>query len=686
MAFFQKVDPQLGESLNSVMMRKAELNGYNSAHALLHEAGMTMKVAYSMDETEQLKACFELDESAMSSYLSSQPQYRGEQAFLRKVLSPVCTACLVESNVAHQAWSHLLVTACPLHEIALLSECPQCTSAIGLNRPALSRCECGFDFRRATRKRASQFAVGISALIADVPSDSRAALPAELNQLGYEPLLPSFLVMLGRHQGRLSGAFRSRARVSSTLSFEDSAALVEGLDALLGVWPARFDETLTHQLCNGKGAGLPMRVGVWFRQLFTTYSGCNFDFVRDRFKGLVAEHFDGRLGMSARAMIFGANNPEALKWFSASEAARLLGVAPDILANLVIKGDVQGRVHREGNSRFVAVHRSTLDQLTHERACYLSATEARRRLAVSKMFFDRFIQAGGLRRYKQGERPVLVAGEFKVEEIEDVIASLAKRVRKKPRVTQPIGIQDVSAKHGISNSKIISVLQDILRGTLCPIAHVQSVPGLAGFQFDKAEIDQRVRNDDPDTPLSVKHLAQVSGWKASVIKKWIQGGHLVAIKEQHGKSQRDAVRLSALIDFLLTYTPTADLSKQLGTKTNYLLQSLRPGNVSCIVPPQEAGGTHRGLLLRTTDLVKASQRRPTLGDVAERWRQSCEAAPEEPLHPDRVIRSGDWGKNRSREPNNEQSLPQPQFGLKAANGDAEERFRAWELLPYAANS
>ena len=134
--------------------------------------------------------------------------------------------------------------------------------------------------------------------------------------------------------------------------------------------------------------------------------------MRDRFKAQVAEYFDGRLGVSTRALMFGADNADAMQWFSAAEAARLLGVAPDILANLVITQKIEGEVHREGKSRFIAIHRSTLDRIAAQRAAYLSTTEARQRLNVSKNFFERFIQAGGLRRYKRDERPVLVAGEF----------------------------------------------------------------------------------------------------------------------------------------------------------------------------------------------------------------------------------------------------------------------------------
>lgn len=623
MSFFQSVVRKPGESLNSLLMRKAEQNGYGTAHALLVDVDLTMKVSYSPEEREQLRECFELAEHDLMPASAGQTPYLGQKAFLRSQCSPVCPQCLATEGMVQEAWSHVLVTACSVHQTELLSQCPQCAEPICLTRRVLMHCDCGYDYRHAVSEPASAFSAGLSAFLTNAAAPSRQALPEPLNQLSFEPQLPDFIVMLAKAQGRMTDLLPLKFRFGASSSFEDCLAMVRHLEALLGDWPQRFDATLENQLCKGEGVSLAGRIGTWYRTLFSTYSSASFDFVRDRFKAQVAEYFDGRLGVSTRALMFGADSADAMQWFSAAEAARLLGVAPDILANLVITRKVEGKVHQEGKSRFIAIHRSTLDRIAAQRAAYLSTTEARQRLNVSKNFFERFIQAGGLRRYKRDERPVLVAGEFRVGDVDQVIQQLVERVRHKPRASVLIGLQDISAKHGISNSKIVGVLQDILHGTIRPVAHVSSLDGLAGLQFDKTEIEQRVRDNDPDVALSVDDLARVSGWKAGVIKKWIHGGYLKAVPEQHGKAKRDVVPVSALIQFLLTYSPTAELSKQLNTKTQYLMQSWRPARIETLVPPQDAGGGQRGLLVRNADLARAAQlRQPTIAELAEQWEAS----------------------------------------------------------------
>ncbi|KPZ04691.1 hypothetical protein ALQ37_03133 [Pseudomonas syringae pv. aptata] len=622
MSFFQNVALQPGESLNSLLMRKAELNGYGCAQALLGERGLKLTAAYSSPELAQICECFELNEEQLSTTLIGQTHYLGQPSYLRNGHSPVCPECLASDGYAKDAWSHLLVTACPTHGTVLLGNCPDCEKPISYHRRTLELCDCGYDLRLAVSVQASEFAMKLSALMADAGVGEHKGFTEICRRQGFEPLLPDFLTLLAKHQAQRSGLPMAKPRFSSSSPLQDSLVMVGCLESLLSDWPARFDAAMQNQLRSGHGVGLAERIGSWYRELFSTYSSSSFDFVRDQFRAQVAEHFDGRLGLNTRAMMFGPDNAEAMQWFSAAEAARLLGVAPDILANLVIKQAVIGRVHQEGKSRFVAIHRSTLDQIASARAEYLSATEARRRLNVSKVFFERVVQAGGLRRYKRDERPVLVAGEFLATEIDAVVAQLIKRVRKKARVSLPIGIQDISVRHGISNAKIVAVLQDILQGTICPTGHVPALPGLAGLQFDQAEIEQRVRDNNPDVALSVDHLAQISGWKPAVIKKWIQGGYLNAVEEKHGKAKRDVVPVSALVRFLLTYVPTAEISKQLETKTPYLLQSLRPAKIECIVPPQEAGGAHRGLLLRSADLARGAQlRKPTIRDLANQMAQ-----------------------------------------------------------------
>ncbi|ANF25018.1 TniQ family protein [Stutzerimonas stutzeri] len=619
------LEPFTDEALHSYLLRLAQGYGLESSKQLLRAVNLKPRLCYDQEQLRALGEEFGLSLDVLTAMSPSHAAKApiSDMKYQRSVCSPICPCCIREAPYVKAMWDHELITACPKHGVLLMGACPGCSEPITRDRKSILHCQhCNFPFADTKTSSAEDFDLAISALIAGADCGARGRLPGAL-QCGSPPLdIAAFLTYLASHIQPSALPVRT-GREPRPKTLQESRAVLMRIWSVLGQWPMAIEAFIEARIREGEGRSVHQRVGRWLAVFHKQFDQEAYDFFAEVTGRVLASHFDGCLGPSMRTRMLGADGVDALQWFSAAEAARLLGVAPDILTNLVITQQVQGRIHQEGTNRIIAIRRATLDQIAAQRASYLSATEARQRLNVSKNFFERFIQAGGLRRYKRNERAVLVAGEFRVEDVDQVIQQLAGGARQKSKASVLIGLQDISAKHGISNSKIVGVLQDILHGTIRPVAHVSSLPGLAGLQFDKAEIEQRVRDNDPDVVLSVDDLAQVSGWKAGVIKKWVQGGYLKAVEERHGKAKRDVIPVSALIQFLLTYSPTAELSKQLNTKTQYLMQSWRPARIETLVPPQDMGGGQRGLLVRTADLARAAQlRQPTIAELAEQLEAS----------------------------------------------------------------
>lgn len=619
------LDPFIDEALHSYLLRLAQGYGLESSKQLLRAVNLKPRLCYDQEQLCALGKEFGLSHdvlTAMSpSHAAKAPVF--DIKYQRSASSPICPCCIRETPYVKARWDHELITACPKHGVLLMDECTRCSEPITRDRKSITHClHCNFSFADTKASSAEDFDLAISALIAGADCAARALLPDAL-QCGNPPLdIAAFLTFLASHIQPSPLPVRA-GREPRPKTLQESRAVLMRIWSVLGQWPTAIEAFIEARIREGEGRSVHQRVGRWLAVFQKQFDQAIYGFFAQVVGRGLASNFDGRLGPSMRARMFGADSVDALQWFSATEAARRLGVAPAILANLVITQQVPGEVRLEGQNRIIAIHRSTLDQIATQRAAHLCATEARQRLNVSKVFFERFVQAGGLRRYKRNERPLLVAGEFRVEDVDQLIQQLASSVRKKPRTVQLIGIQDISAKHGISNTQIVSVLQDILQGLVLPAAHVGSIAGLAGLQFDKAEIEQRVRDNNPDVALSINDLSRVSGWKAGVIKKWIQGGYLKAVEERHGKAKRDVIPVSALIQFLLTYSPTAELSKQLNTRTQYMMQSWRPARIETVVPPQDMGGGQRGLLVRTADLARAAQlRQPTIAELAEQLEAS----------------------------------------------------------------
>ncbi|MBT8767330.1 TniQ family protein [Metapseudomonas boanensis] len=615
------LNPFAGEALHSYLLRLAQGYGLQNSKQLLKAVSLKPRLAY---DAQQLGLFAEEFRLSVDVLVAMNPTPESSTPILnlkhqRSAGSPICPCCVREAPYIRALWDHELITACPLHGVLLMDVCPGCSEPITRERESITHCQhCNRSFSETVAESAESYDLALSALIAGAAHPARALLPMALQSGSPPPDIAAFLAYLATHIQPANSIPVRAGKEPRPKTIQESRGVLRRAWSALTPWPTGVEAFIEARIREGEGRSVHQRVGRWLAIFQRQFDPKVYGFFAEVVERVLHERFDGSFALRHRGMLLRSENADALQWFSAAEAARLLGIAPDILTNLVVKQKVPGRVHQEGSNRFVAIHRETIDQIKEHRGGYLSATDARRRLNISKTCFERFTQAGGLRRYKRDERPLLVAGEFRVEDVDKVINQLVGRVRKKPRPSRLIGLEDISAKHGISNAKIISVLQDILHGTICPVAHVTELSGLAGLQFDKADIETCIRDSDPDASFSVDDLAKVSGWKAGVIKKWIQGGFLRAVEERHGKAKRDVVQLSALIKFLLTYTPTAELSSQLNTKTQYLIQSWRPAQIEILTPPQDTSGGQRGLLVRNADLARAAQlRKPTIRELAE---------------------------------------------------------------------
>ncbi|MDT4848607.1 hypothetical protein FQZ97_827010 [compost metagenome] len=394
------------------------------------------------------------------------------------------------------------------------------------------------------------------------------------------------------------------------MTLEESRVLVDRLWSVLGHWPMALEQWVVMRLQAGEGPGLKKRLGSWYGMLHREFADPAYSFFRDELAAIVLKHFDGHINLRLRTLSPEQQQDKA--WLSSAEAARLLGIGNQILAARVVDGTIPGRVHTVGSSRYASLERSVVEQLDTARRAHLSATDARKRLGVSKVFFERFIQAGGLVRLAKVDRPVLVAGDYRLADVDAVIRQLHHQLRPRSIPSaHSVGLQDISARRGVSNDRISGILQDILHGVIAPVAVIAGMPGIAGLRFDWREIQARLTNEWREPTLLITDLVRLSGWKHECIKAWIAGGFLRTSQEKRGRRQETVIPLSALIQFMSRYAVLADLAKRAGSKSNWILQSLKPAGIREALAPQTGTGARRGVLLSVDDLLFGAQlRRP----------------------------------------------------------------------------
>ncbi|WP_342244722.1 TniQ family protein [Pseudomonas sp. OTU5201] len=604
--------PAIQEALNGYFLRLAQANLVGSVADLLKAVGLSPRQAYTSAQLAIIAEEFGLDEQELAArnpaagHLNPLLNLR----FQRATKCPVCPQCLAEAPNLNQAWAHDLVTACPAHGVRLIDECPNCTEPVTLSRTGLNGCDgCGFALSDVPVVPADEAELAISALMASVEHGARGRLPGSLGTGAAPGSIGEFLTFLAAHV-RADAPAKPRKAARPT-SLGESRALIERLWSVLGHWPMALEQLVVTRLQEGGGPGLTKRLGSWYGMLHREFADSAYSFFRDALISIVVQHFDGHINLRLRTL--SPEQQQGKSWLSSAEAARLLGVGDQILAAQVVNGAIPGRVHTVGSSRFVSLERSVVEQLDAARRAHLSATDARKRLGVSKVFFERFIQAGGLTRLAKVDRPVLVAGEYRLADVDTVIGQLHQQLRPRPiPVERSVGIQDISARRGVSNDRITGILQDILHGVISPVAVIAGMPGIAGLRFDWREIQARLINEWREPSLLITELVRLSGWKHECIKAWIAGGFLHTSQETRGRRQETVIPLSSLIQFMSRYAVLADLARRAGSKSNWILQSLKPAGIREALAPQTGTGARRGVLLSVDDLLSGAQLRQPL--------------------------------------------------------------------------
>ena len=517
----------------------------------------------------------------------------------------VCPQCMADKPYQRLGWNHVLVTACPHHNIQLVASCVACGQGINADSP-LDCCACGHAYALGPTIAASEESLALSAFLLGIEHPARHSLPASWRTGSPPANVVDLLYLLGKHftvkseDSRENKSSRGKASVGALI------VSVQTGFGLLWSWPTRFDEALGVRLASTEGPGLAKRLGGWYRELHQRYTDPAYDCLREALVQHLSQNFDGHLNLRISTI-----DPQHLQdkcWLSSEEAGRLIGIGSELVRSAVTTGEIKGKVTVKGKNRFVSIHRDVVQKVRQDRLRFLTTTEVRRRLGVSKLVFERLMQSGALDRKTKSQRPPLVSAEFLAADVEALVARLHQGIQHRDVDKSTwTGLQDISIRRGIPDRAICLVLQKILHQEILPVAVIAGVPGLSGLRFDMDELKACFDDEEPEMVLSITQLARMQGWKHESIKEWIETGLLAARKESVNGKQHWMIPLADLLKFMSEFAVLADLARRTSTRSIWLLNRLKPAGVKPALAPRMGQGTCRGMLLRIDDLVSAAQ-------------------------------------------------------------------------------
>ncbi|MGN3961778.1 TniQ family protein [Burkholderia gladioli] len=395
--------PMPDESATGYLLRLSEANGFSS----LLDLDLLASLEHGVDGVARV--------SSMLPGLSLQP-LRGQVSYFRHLKTAdqgglnmkywngrrprYCPECLVEKSYWRAAWDLTLMVACPIHRARLRDSCPGCHRSLSWKRSQISACNCGRSLADALSEGADNAAIIVSAYVSSALRDMTA--PNEsLHQpdvcLLVLPDLLSLLILLG---GYASGNGGKPTKIANLDDVSVATVVASAAGRALIDWPLGFHELLRKVGRNGgpdeSCARLTSRFGYFYTALYKRFGANQFNFLRREFDSFVRSEWVGQLAERNRRLSTETRRQHA--WIPITSAAKLLGVKRGTVVTLIEQGALQGQTHTTDSGRTSGtVSRCSVEEFRNERAQWMTLTEVRTVLKISRKRAHALLHSGGLR-------------------------------------------------------------------------------------------------------------------------------------------------------------------------------------------------------------------------------------------------------------------------------------------------
>lgn len=311
-----------------------------------------------------------------------------------------CPACLAANPHWHAVWDISLFTACPVHCCQLLDSCPGCHRPLSWKRRHILTCDCGFFLSDSAPEKADPRCILVSSCISAMINDTTAhidlfAVPSALHHLRLADLL-TICVFLG---GYAQNEMNKPTKIADLHDISVATVIAMAAGDAFANWPSGYHNLLGSLVSKGCSEAystrLTKRFGYFYTALYKRFGDGQFDFLRDEFEAYVRAEWPGQLAERnrrfSRATRLGHN------WIPLTTAAKQIGVKRSTVCSLIERGLLCGQIHSTTAGRISGtVRRDALEAFCIEKARWMTLTEAREALQLSRKGVHAYLRSGKL--------------------------------------------------------------------------------------------------------------------------------------------------------------------------------------------------------------------------------------------------------------------------------------------------
>lgn len=593
--------PEGAEGPIEYLRRLSFHNGYSDWRSLVRATGLNPSLNALWKNQPALSDTLGLDPEWLRTVMPAAQAGTGlhDPYFRRTSVDAICPACLAEGNHLHHAWSHSLVSACPIHGTTLLDACPCCGTPLAPDRFDPATCECGYDLREATAEVAGPFEIWVSARLAGdmrpVESLPEIGTPEDYATLG--KLLFSLAVRLD------PTAKVKPAKASRPHDVAQTRTLLDSIRPLFSCWPEGFNAHVRERLAAGNQTQFSPsgRLGPWYGALHGMSRKAHaFAPLWTAFSDAMLEHFDGNL----RGQKVLTPSPDRERRFvPLATAAQLLEVGASKLSAALQAGIVSGHFSRQGTAYTMALmDRAEVERIQIARARWIYADAAASMAGVPLSVITHLTKAGVLVSDERWALDISKGGPIEKASLDALLERLTSHLVPRD-VPDTLRFGQLVGRRTTDIKGLHQLYRAISSGEVRPVRLSSDAFGLDGFSFSTDDVRRYLGSVGLAEGMTLTQLEKVTSWKYEAISHWADIGLLRTINVTlHGRAAR-LVSHAALAEFRNDWIPIADLARAMGSKSSALTKKAQERGLIIYGQRELQGGAKRGGLLRLADLA-----------------------------------------------------------------------------------
>jgi hypothetical protein len=281
-----------------------------------------------------------------------------------------------------------------------------------------------------------------------------------------------------------------------------------------------------------------------------------------------------------------------------------------VLENLITKGKLRGLIRSTGRRRVFLVEAASVETFKAERERYLPLKKVSKLLGIRQLDILRLVDHSLLNAARGPSVDNHDTWQFEKTTIDGLLSTIFSRiVKSKPRTRKDLrGLNDVLVSLTITLSSmgwgVQHLVGDIIEGAIIPRAEAPGKSGLARLLFSKQEIKQYLKtklNGKRDETFKLVTEGRGLPFKPRTLH-FLAHKKLIETKvKTHKRLRFRLITREAILIFTSKYVAAGSVAREVGTRTEHLIQVLKSHKIYPISGPSIDGGPQ--YFLKRTDLA-----------------------------------------------------------------------------------